>query len=547
VEVLQTIPPAHRRHRPRPGRAVGIALALALAGAQTLGAASASAAGSRHGATVLALTQGGGGSLVCVGAGGDSAVAATFAVEPSSGVTRGPSIWVTSERSGNPPLAPVAIASGRVGDAVDPGEPAQLVVGGAGGPFWVRTLGGALVAVDPRNRREVARFEPAAFPAHLAVHGRSLWVADEQGTVRRYDGRSGRPTDVVLQFAGADGEPAVIGATATNEAGDLWVAFSRDSVLVRVDADTDRVVDRIRYARPVDPSNEYRPATALAVAGRYAWIGMDDAAGTVDEPTLVRVDLQTGRVRTFTEPEGLQVAVIAATARDVWLGGDGIQHFDPATNKVVAASVSSDRVVGLYPRPCTAKVRAPRAGERTSGDVDPRSGPRASAGELASIDYTTLVATQLPPEYDIPPETEDLTGKPFRLVLCNKVVEGPAAYVAGLEYGRGGPEYSRQEVSGWPGDQANEIFDRARTIVEGCKRTTVRDTTFVPTAPPELPDGLGDEHLVLSRAVEGSTGLVFSDVLIRKGQFLYRANAETLLPVLAEQAAAALDRVEVAR
>jgi hypothetical protein len=239
--------------------------------------------------------------------------------------------------------------------------------------------------------------------------------------------------------------------------------------------------------------------------------------------------------------------MIAATPRDVWLGGDGIQHFDPATNKLATASVSSERVVGLFPRPCTAKVRVPKAGERGSRDADPRAGARLGPDDLAAVDYTTLVSTQLPPEYDVPPETEDLTGKPFRLVLCNRVVGGPRAYVAGLEYGRGGPEFVRQEVSGWPGDQANEIFDRARKIVDGCRKTTVSDTTFVPTAPPRLPADLGDEHLVLSRAVEGGTGLVFSDVLIRKGQFLYRASADSLLPLVAEQAAAALDRAEVAR
>jgi hypothetical protein len=531
--------------KPRSRRVPAIALVLALSGIAvgTTGAGPAAATD----ATVLALTGGGGGSLVCAGAGGDAAVATTFAIQPSSGLSRGRSIWVTSERSGNPPLAPVTIASGSVGETVDVGAPAQLVVGGDGGPLWVRTLDGELVGVDPRTRRELGRLEPAAFPAHLAVHGRILWVADEQGTVRRYDGRSGRPTDVVLEFAGADGDPAVVGAVATDESGDLWIAFSRDSVLVRVDADSNRVVDRIRYARAVDPGNEYRPATALAVAGRYGWIGMDDAAGTVDEPTLVRVDLKTGKVRAFTDPDGLEVAMIAATTRDVWLGGDAIQHFDPATNKVATASVSSDRVVGLFPRPCTAKVRVPDAGQRGSRDADPRAGARLGPDDLTAIDYATLVATQLPPEYDVPPQSEDLAGRPFRLVLCNRVVGGPGTYVAGLEYGRGGPEYVRQEVSGWPGDQANEIFDRARKIVDGCKKTTVNDTTFVPTASPKLPADLGDEHLVLSRAVEGSTGLVFSDVLIRKGQFLYRANAESLLPLVAEQAAAVLDRAEVAR
>jgi hypothetical protein len=210
---------------------------------------------------------------------------------------------------------------------------------------------------------------------------------------------------------------------------------------------------------------------------------------------------------------------------------------------VTAAAATSDRVVGLFPRPCTARVRIPEAGERATRDVDPRGGARLGEDELGAIDFTTLVATELPPEYDVPPRTEDLAGTDFRLVLCNRVVEGPSRYVAGLEYGRPGPEFVRQEVSGWPGDQANAIFDRARTIVDGCRKKTINDTTFVPTAPPELPADLGDEHLVLSRAVEGnSTGLVFSDVLIRKGQFLYRANAQSQLPAVAEQAAAALDR-----
>ena len=218
--------PTHCRYRAWLHGALGIALALTLAGVPAPNTASATAAGPRDGSTVLAVTYGGGGSLVCAGADGTGRVAASFAFDPSSGVARGASVWVTSDRSSNPPLAPVEIASGAVGDPVDVGDPAHVVVGGDRGPLWVGTLEGALVAIDPSTRREVARLDPPTFSAHLATNGRVLWVADEQGTVRRYDGRSGQPDDMVLQFAGAGGDPAAVGAIATNRDGDLWLAFS---------------------------------------------------------------------------------------------------------------------------------------------------------------------------------------------------------------------------------------------------------------------------------------------------------------------------------
>jgi hypothetical protein len=539
----------------RTARLVVSGLALGAAVVGVLGLPGSGAAAESKGTVVAVAQAAGGGALVCADASGDATVSARHAVNPSGGVLADGSLWVSSETDDVAGLTEIDPADGSITGRVDVGGSAQTVIKGTGSSVWVRTVEGELVKVDTRRGSVAARVELPSFTSHLASGGDVLWAANEQGAVYRVDGRSGRLEDTVLQVAGASSEDLpVVGALATNPAGDLWIALSRESVLLRVNAESNRVADTIRYAAPVAADAPFRPATALAIAGRYGWVGIDDAAGSVDEPTLVRVNLRTGRVRAFAD-EDLDVGVVAATERDVWLGEDGIQHFDPATNRSVDATVppggiaTTGGVRALDPRPCTAPGgRAPQRSDgppadRSSADSDPRGGPRLTDAELRAIDYSRLVVSDLPPAWDQPPASEDLAGTPYRFVLCNQVIAGPATYVAGTSYDRGGPDQIRQRVSGWPANQANEIFDRARRAVDQCTTKTVQKTTFVPTDPPAIPKRLGDEHLVLSRAVPSVPGLVFTEALIRHGQLLYYVRADSILSDIAPRAADALDRI----
>jgi hypothetical protein len=518
-------------------------------GAATRG--SAAARDDTH-TSVVATQTSSGGAVLCATASAGAVVSTRFPIVPAGAVLLDDAVWVADETNAQAGLVKIGTSSGEVDEEIDIGAAAQTVVPGGGGSVWARTTDGVLVQVDTHTASVVRRVEPPKFPAHLVSAGRVLWAADGQGTVYRIDGRSGRLDDAVLQITGAEsssGGLPVVGALATNDEGDLWIALSGESVLLRVDRETNRVVDRIRYARRVPATAPYRPATVLAIAGDYGWVRIDDAPGTVEEASLVRVDLRNGKVRSFAPPDRLFTNVLTATERDVWLGGDTLEHFDPTTNRFRSVNVppsavsTAGGVRALDARSCSARSpRVPRPGRRGSRDVDPRGTPRLDDSELRDVEYSDLVVTELPPGFDSPPTTKNLAGSPFRLVLCNEEVDGPPTYVAGLDYARGGPEYVRQRVSGWLGDEANEIFDRARAAVDGCKRLNVSGTVFVPTASPPVPTDLGDEHLVLSRAVDDGSGLVFNDLLIRKGQFLYSASAETLLPDLAAGASAALDR-----
>jgi hypothetical protein len=494
-----------------------------------------------HAPTTYAVVQdSGGGSVWCVDGSGEARVVASLDHDPSGALLAGRSLWTTSVTSDRDHLVAVDAATGAVARRSDLTEPAQTVVA-AGGRLWVRTLEGDLVPVDPSTGAVGEPIDTPSFPMHLAGTPSTLWAAARDGSLYRIDARTGTLDDVVLRVAGARAAGVVIGALATDRQGTLWIALSGESLLLGVDPKTNTVVHRIRYARPVPASTDVWPGTALAISGDYAWVGIDSAAGTVPEPTLVRVNLRTGRVRAFEAGNDAGVEQVAAAGSDVWIGGDAVAHFDARTNRFAGADISYTTLAALIPHRCTARQRAPKASDRVTEDRDNVSGPRRSAEELRRLDYSAYVASQLPPEFDTPPTTSDLAGQPFRLVLCNRGVSGPSGYVAGLRYSRPGPESVEEWISGWSGDQANEIFDRARAIVAGCKVTTIRSTTFRPIPPPLSPDGLGDEALVLSR--DAGDGVVFTDLLIRQGQFLFLVHAHDQLPGLAPQAAAQLDRL----
>jgi outer membrane protein assembly factor BamB len=503
------------------------------------GAGGASAAGAdREGTVVAAVRTPRGGRLVCVDARGEDREVGVLGLDPSDAGFVGDRLWATSTRTDDPHVAAVDPVTGRVTRASNVTGPTDAVVS-AGDRVWVRTIEGALLPVDPRTGATGEPVATPAIPKHVAASPHALWAASEDGSVFAIDARTGELDGAVLRVKGTSTDAPVIGALATDGRGTLWIALHGESLLLGVDERTRRITKRIRYEQPVP--DDARPATALAVSGRYAWIGIDNAAETVPVPTLVRVDLRSGTVRSFEALTGTGIEKIAADGPDVWFAGDGVAHFDARTNRFTRADLDITLVAALLDRPCTTREKVPTGDQRASEDADALGGPRRTAAELRAIDYGAFVVTDLPPEFDSPPRTADLAGEKFRLVLCNQVVEGPTTYTAGIEYDRPGPEFVEQAVSGWPGEQANEIFDRAREAVAECKPQKVRQFTFRPVASPPVPDDLGDEHLVLSRSA--GEDIVFTQLLVRKGQFLSLVEAHEQLPGIAPQVGAQLDRL----
>ena len=104
-------------------------------------------------------------------------------------------------------------------------------------------------------------------------------------------------------------------------AGDVWVAASRDDVVVRVDADTNRVVQRIAVgASPVE----------LAAADNVVWVA--DSR----EPTVSRIDARTGRklgTTTLRGPPG----GLATGFGSVWVSvpsAGRVARLDPRSGQV---------------------------------------------------------------------------------------------------------------------------------------------------------------------------------------------------------------------
>ncbi len=130
----------------------------------------------------------------------------------------------------------------------------------------------AVVALDPGDARARAATALPSPAARIATGLGARWATSpDDGTLLRL-GRDGEVTQTVRVGGGPVG--------VVTAAGDVWVAAARDDVVVRVDADTSRVVQRIAVgASPVE----------LAAADDVVWVA--DSR----EPTVSRIDARTGR------------------------------------------------------------------------------------------------------------------------------------------------------------------------------------------------------------------------------------------------------------
>jgi YVTN family beta-propeller protein len=202
----------------------------------------------------------------------------------------------------------------------------RIEIGGLPGPIavgegiaWVANAPDrSVTAIDRRTHRVVRTIGVGTVPYRLAAVGGLLWVANGyDGTLTRIDPRNG------LVSRGLRAEPGATGrlALATGE-GSLWVA-SQDNVVARLEAETGRLVARIRAV----PKPE-----ALAVGAGGVWVAAATAA------TVARIDPRTNRVTRSIPIGGIPTAV-ATGARSVWVvtPAEGLLwRIDPRTNSVTA-------------------------------------------------------------------------------------------------------------------------------------------------------------------------------------------------------------------
>ena len=184
-------------------------------------------------------------------------------------------------------------------------------VWGSGCPVSVEEIGG-----DPRDLRVVHSLRlPFSRPltelttgaqrycgCDMASADGSVWVAGDAADPRvwRIEESSGRVLDTIEL-------PLPIGRGIAAGDGALWVAVTLDDVVLRVNARTGRVTDRIRVGRA---------PTGLALNGRLLWV-----ANYVDR-TLSLVDVRRRRVVRTIDVGGRPVE-IAVGSGAVWAALDG--------------------------------------------------------------------------------------------------------------------------------------------------------------------------------------------------------------------------------
>jgi hypothetical protein len=192
-----------------------------------------------------------------------------------------------------------------------------------------------IVVRAPRTPPTLVAARPVAVPPQPgvpAVAAGSVWVPSTQdGTVSRLDPATGALTATIAAVppttAALTCDPFVACGymnTALASGGDVWVSCDACGEVVRIDAATNRVVERVT----VPP----RPG-GLAVGGGFVW------AFHTRTPLVSRIDPATGVVSTVTVA-GVEGAGIAFGGGSLWLLSSArpssVLRLDPQTLAVQA-------------------------------------------------------------------------------------------------------------------------------------------------------------------------------------------------------------------
>lgn len=188
-------------------------------------------------------------------------------------------VWVTAF-DGNE-LAEIDPATNEVvGTHPMPNGPCGMVA--VGDTLWIQGANGTVVRFDARRREEIDRLRIDGGVAGLVLAPSGLWgLAPRADAVVHVDPRSGRV------LARVPVEPPLAGIAADGDR--IWTVSGREAV-VRIDPRTHTIVDRIVIER-------FEPE-GITIDGPILWVSSSF------EGTLVRVDTRTGKVRDRIPTEG---------------------------------------------------------------------------------------------------------------------------------------------------------------------------------------------------------------------------------------------------
>lgn len=200
--------------------------------------------------------------------------------------------------------------------------PSALAV--SAGALWVlKNDDQALLRIDPRSGRVVARISLSFVPFDIAATDNAVWITgyyDDE--LVRIDPSSNQ---VVARLTVPDGAS---GIAVTDQA--VWVASSIAGWVSRIDPATNQLVASIVLNCPAVCAQ----STPLAVAATADAIWVR----TVGDGLLVRIDPQSSRVVTSLEviPSNGRDGVdhLAVLGGSLWVSGISLQRIDPQTNLV---------------------------------------------------------------------------------------------------------------------------------------------------------------------------------------------------------------------
>jgi hypothetical protein len=202
---------------------------------------------------------------------------------------------------------------------IDPGtNRATTPTGGPTGPELAVSDGDAWVnnrhyrsgeSVDHISTSgDLLRRIPFQLPAQVAVGGRWLWVAGDDGTIARIDQRSGHTEHRWPRLAPAAGDAA---RTLLADARGAWVLNAVEGQIIRLEGD--------RVVRVLQIDDTLRPTIAPAADG--LWVVTSDDPGNA---AIERIDPRTGHVTATVELGAHYPRALVPARGGLWVvAGDG--------------------------------------------------------------------------------------------------------------------------------------------------------------------------------------------------------------------------------
>lgn len=197
--------------------------------------------------------------------------------------------------------------------------------GAGAGALWVlKNDDRAVLRIDPKTQRVVARISLGFVPFDMEVTGDAVWIGGYWvDQLVRIDPRTNL---VVARLTLPDG---VSGIAASPDG--VWVASTIAGVVSRIDPATNSVTNTVTLACPSSCFQGSMPL-AIAVDSKAVWVR------TVGDGLVVRLDPNSGQVMAMidvTYPLGRNgLDHIAVLDGSVWVAGVTLQRIDEATNRV---------------------------------------------------------------------------------------------------------------------------------------------------------------------------------------------------------------------